>query len=383
MEHVTVYRQPGRFAGWPANYGIWSWPGSAVGRDEIVVGFTLGYHLSGGGFHARDRGKPFATMLARSTDGGDTWAATPFPGRTPGGRGLSADEHMVEALGLGAALADPSSANLPEDPPGGIDMAHPDLALLCARTGLRRGVRSFFCFSTDRCHTWEGPFWLPDWGQPGVAARTSYTVDGPHSATLFLTANKQSNGEEGRVFCVRTRDGGRTFPFLSWIGPEPEGEGFAIMPAGLRLSASRMLCAVRCRGGDRAARQDAAWIDLYASEDDGSSWAWLARPVSFRGSGHSGNPPTLTNLRDGRLCLTYGDRGGSPYRMCARLSADGGATWGDEIVLRDGGGSHDIGYPRTVERSDGAILTVYYWNDRPDGDGERYIAATIWCPEVG
>ncbi len=378
MEHVTVYRQPGRFAGWPANYGIWSWPGQQPGRDEIVVGFTLGYHLSSTTSHARDRERPFVTMLARSQDGGAHWAAVPFPGLTPSGRALSADEHMVEALGLDAALADPSTTNLPTDPPGGIDMADPNLALMFARTGLRRGVRSLYYYSADRCHTWNGPYWLPDWGQPGIAARTSYTIDGPRSATIFLTANKQSTGEEGRVLCARTTDGGRTFPFLSWIGPEPEG--FAIMPAGLRLSERRLLCAVRCRGGRDASGARGAWIDLYASEDDGASWAWLARPVAFRSGGHSGNPPTLTRLHDGRLLMTYGDRDGPPFRMCARLSADDGATWGAEIVLRDDGGSPDLGYPRTVERSDGAIVTVYYWNDRPDGDGERHIAATVWRP---
>ena len=24
-EHVIVYREPGKFAGWPANYGMWAW----------------------------------------------------------------------------------------------------------------------------------------------------------------------------------------------------------------------------------------------------------------------------------------------------------------------------------------------------------------------
>ena len=33
-EHVIVYRETGKFAGWPANYGMWAW------GDEIVVGFT-------------------------------------------------------------------------------------------------------------------------------------------------------------------------------------------------------------------------------------------------------------------------------------------------------------------------------------------------------
>ena len=38
MKHVTLYREEGRYAGWPANYGIWCW------ENEIVVGFTVGTH---------------------------------------------------------------------------------------------------------------------------------------------------------------------------------------------------------------------------------------------------------------------------------------------------------------------------------------------------
>ena len=42
------------------------------------------------------------------------------------------------------------------------------------------------------------------------------------------------------------------------------------------------------------------------------------------------------------------------------------------------GGGRDIGYPRTVQRPDGKIVTVYYFHDQPKGD--RHIAATIWEP---
>ena len=48
MEHATVYREPGRYAGWPANYGMWIW------GDELVLTFILGYHQTDGAFHARD-----------------------------------------------------------------------------------------------------------------------------------------------------------------------------------------------------------------------------------------------------------------------------------------------------------------------------------------
>ena len=363
MQQVTVYREEGRYAGWPANYGIWSW------GNEIVLGFTLGYHSSEGGFHTRDRSRPFVGVQARSVDGGETWDVQPTPCKTPGGRGLSADEHMNAGLGVGDVL---DGENAPVDCPGGIDFTHSDFALMCAKTGLKAGARSFFYTSTDRCRSWDGPFGLPMYSETGVAARTDYLVSGSDACTLFLTVNKR-NGEEGRVCCARTVDGGRTFGFLSWIGPEPEG--FDIMPASVRLSRSRILAAVRSREGRQAFGTAENWIDLYASDDNGATWQYLNRPVARTGWG--GNPPTLMALLDGRLCMTYGYRD-APFRMCARLSEDAGTTWGDEIVLRDNGGCHDIGYPRTVQRPDGTVVTAYYFTDAPDG--ERYIAATLWRP---
>ena len=80
---------------------------------------------------------------------------------------------------------------------------------MCGRTGLKAGARSWFYTSTDRCRSWQGPFSLPMFGFTGIAARTDYLVSGPSTCTLFLTAAK-ANGEEGRIFCARTTDGGRT-----------------------------------------------------------------------------------------------------------------------------------------------------------------------------
>jgi hypothetical protein len=85
----------------------------------------------------------------------------------------------------------------------------------------------------------------------------------------------------------------------------------------------------------------------------------------------------LICLRDGRLCLTYGYRA-SPFGMRARLSRDEGRTWEPEIVLRADAVTHDLGYPRSVQRADGKVVTVYYYNDGVHS--ERFIAATIWNP---
>src|SRR4051794_21554787 len=60
-ENVVVYQAPGRFGGWPANNGIWSW------GDEIVVGFVLGtFKVNPAGGHAIDGSKPSVPHFARS-----------------------------------------------------------------------------------------------------------------------------------------------------------------------------------------------------------------------------------------------------------------------------------------------------------------------------
>jgi hypothetical protein len=366
--HVTVYRKEGRWAAVPANHGIWSW------GDEIVVGFVVGQFKRDGGFHARDRDRPYVAMQARSRDGGLHWEVSETPCRVPGDcRSFSADEHMRADLGVGHALG-PGKINQPAECPGSADFRHPDFALMCAKTGLGAGTVSWFYTSTDRCHSWDGPFRLPDFGLSGVEARTDYLVSGPSECLLFLTGAMESGGEGGTVFVARTVDGGRTFENLASIAGAEKGS-YVIMPASTRLDEDRILVAVRCRGGSANVDMDPCWIDLYATDDNGSTWRYLCRPVAETGQG--GNPPTLTKLIDGRFCITYGFRN-APYGMRARLSGDNGETWGDEIVLRSDAGSHDIGYPRTIQRPDGTVVTIYWTNDDPEG--ERYIAATLWRP---
>src|SRR4029079_755296 len=88
---------------------------------------------------------------------------------------------------------------------------------------------------------------------------------------------------------------------------------------------------------------------------------------------------TTGKARFACLCLTYGRRA-PPFSIRARLSRDRGHHWDGEIVLRGDGGGRDLGYPRSVQRPDGRIVTVYYFWDRESGP-ERYIAATIWDPD--
>jgi hypothetical protein len=345
--HVVVARAPGRYGGWPANHGIWAW------GNEILVGFSWGHMREGGADagHPIDRERPEEHMLARSLDGGETWkhekpaGLTPPP--SPGNiAGVPTDKGGKEASELTAP----------------IDFTAPGFALTARMSNIHVGP-SWFFYTTDKGHSWNGPFKLPDFGQKGIAARTDYLVEGRNELTIFLTAAK-SNGREGRVICARTQDGGRTWNLVGMVGPEPAGNDFAIMPSSVRLSPSSILTLVRHR----------QWIEAYRSDDNGARWAHVTRAVPDTGRG---NPPSLVKLGDGRLAVTFGYRA-EPYTIRARFSQDQGRTWSSDVVLRSGATDWDLGYTRSVQRPDGKIVTVYYYNDA--ASTERYIGATIWAP---
>jgi hypothetical protein len=301
--------------------------------------------------HPIDRERPEEHMLARSLDGGETWkhekpaGLTPPP--SPGNiAGVPTDKGGKEASELTAP----------------IDFTAPGFALTARMSNIHVGP-SWFFYTTDKGHSWNGPFKLPDFGQKGIAARTDYLVEGRNELTIFLTAAK-SNSREGRVICARTKDGGRTWNLVGMVGPEPEGNDFAIMPSSVRLSPSSILTLVRHR----------QWIEAYRSDDNGTQWAHVTRAVPDTGRG---NPPSLVKLRDGRLVVTFGYRA-EPYTIRARFSQDQGRTWSSDITLRSGATDWDLGYTRSVQRPDGKIVTVYYYNDA--SSTERYIGATIWAP---
>lgn len=357
VKHVKVYYEPGMYGGWPANNGIWIW------GNEILVGFAKGFYKDLGPSHNIDRDKPQLHLLARSLDGGDSWAVED-PGKTGG------------LVPHGSFMAKPRT-DVPQQQvitqTESINFQHPGFALKLhsnSDTGQSR-----YWFSYDKGHHWKGPFALPSFGTPGTAARTDYIVDGKDQCRLFISAAK-TNRKEGRVLCVQTVDGGKNWSLLSWIGEEPKG--YAIMPASARLSANEILVTIRQREGDKS------FIPAFLSVDNGISWTQLKNAADDTGIG---NPPAMIRMNDGRICLVYGYRSDAQSiqkksktsDIRARISNNNGKSWSKEYILRNDGSGQDIGYPRIVQRPDGKIVAVYYFMDDKTGR-ERYIGATIWEP---
>ena len=346
IRNIIVYQEPDRFCGWPANHGLWSW------GDEILVGFERVHYQTHELEHSIRRDLPSELRFARSLDGGETW-------RLDGEA-----QWTLEHPGL---LTSSREAVVPLQQP--IEFDHPDFVM--------KSFGSKFVISYDRGKNWHGPFAYPDFGKE-LTARTDYRVEGAESCLVFLAAVEPAVQAKlkDRAFCIHTADGGLTFQKRGDLTGEPISVR-SVMPSTVRGSQGQLISALRRRHDTQGPNGlvQSCWVDVYQSGDDGFTWEFLSK-VGDTGA-HNGNPPSLVRLRDGRLCAAYGVRR-TPFGIRARLSSDEGQTWGEEIPLRTDARTWDIGYPRMVQRSDGKVITFYYYTT--DKNPQQHIAASIWNP---
>lgn len=95
----------------------------------------------------------------------------------------------------------------------------------------------------------------------------------------------------------------------------------------------------------------------------------------WKGMGFQGHPLHALRLPDNRVLLTYGYRH-APLGIRARvLNAEcTDFATAPEIILRDDGGTKDLGYPWSVQLDERRVLVTYYFNV---GKGIQHIAGTI------
>ena len=224
----------------------------------------------------------------------------------------------------------------------------------------RNRCGSFVRLSEDGGFSWSDAIKVP--------------ISSPHGPTLlsngkllYLGKECYSDEYENAVYAFESADGGKTWDYLSKID-FPEGCGPANIhePYAVELPDGRIMGALRGQGEPV---DHGFTIYFTFSEDGGKTWSHPSP------SGICGSPPHMLVHSSGAIVLTYGRRK-TPYGERARISYDGGKNFGEEIIISSDSPVADLGYPSSVELSDGSILTVYY--QRAEGDLYTSILGTVW-----
>ena len=378
-QHAIIYHQEGRFASWPANNGAWIFNGK-----EILTGFTEAEYKLGSGHNATE---PYNSWLARSKDGGYTWKAV----------------DPVKYVGDFGKIPGTKPLEKP------IRFDHPKFALRVSSNGYHGNddPNGHFFYSYNAGVTWNGPFGfgnlaehpeLKKYNLTDLTPRTDYIVMGKNECLLFFSAREQGVFGSDRLFSVKTADGGLSFDFHGWIvkphdKADTEGvpvvaifndlekdpyatECRAVMSQSSKLKDGTLISVMRRKYETGGATFN--WLDAYTSSDGGATWT-LRSYVASTGAGN-GNPPGMTLLADGRICVVYGER--TYGTIQAVMSSDHGRTWSEPVLLMEGFWSEDmefddLGYPRVVQRKDGKVVAIYYYSTK---EHLHHLRATVWEP---
>jgi hypothetical protein len=223
-------------------------------------------------------------------------------------------------------------------------------------------LRSWVCRSADGGRTWtqHKEFVAPDPGWTeyipfgtifcGDAGRLHVSCYGGE----FTDASKSTKTNGYRAWHFVSADDGHTWQRRGVIGAKHNET--ALLPLG----GKRWLA---------AARIDA--VELFRSEDDGQTWQGPQRVT-----GRNEINAHLLRLNDGGLLLSYGNRVAGQFGVLARVSRDEGQTWSEPLRLSESLES-DCGYPSSVQRSDGKIVTAWY--AKRARNHERYhMGVAVW-----
>ena len=216
-----------------------------------------------------------------------------------------------------------------------------------------RGGRAIM--SSDGGRTWSEPVEGPDTIHGGIQlADGAILVASYRLARDYVTLNKADSweGPYRQVAAVGTNND-------SAAPTRPDSLRFG-EPSILQLSSGRVIMMMRATPIPYSNVDTRSVLWESYSDDGGETWA-DPFPTPLWGF-----PPHLMLHSDGRVVVVYGRRK-PPYGQRAAVSPDG-ITWreGDEIVLRDDAPNEDLGYPASVELTDGRVLTVYYQSHPSD-----------------
>lgn len=142
-------------------------------------------------------------------------------------------------------------------------------------------------------------------------------------------------------------------------------------PHAIQLPNGRIICHMRVENDE----ETIFTLFQSVSDDNGRTWS----PVRQIITDTSGAPAHLYMHSSGVLITAYSHRA-YPYGIRVCISEDGGESWGEEFTLFENIYSDDLGYPSTVELSDGSLLTVFYARESTE-DYPAVIMQQKWAIE--
>jgi hypothetical protein len=367
-KHTTIFRDNNYFSAWPFSGGLYQYD------DEIVAGFFRGkvdYSKKEQINHGYVLNKVVEYVLARSFDGGTTWAEKDL---SVIGTVANDESELTDEIKAAKCCWESDKSY---DSNGDGYLLFGQYLMPEGKKNEGKDGRAAVKISEDRGKTFNEMTMLPTW-MPGarfnfVDVRPSYITMKSGMLLLFGAGSRDKKDEEYdcgvRPLVWASWNGGASWGLLSEVEIETP-TSIWLLPFPLLLDNGEILMTVR-----RQYNGYNAFTHIYRSADEGRTWQFHSRPNDW------GAPANLVQLPDGRVVCIYGYRM-QGWGIRARVSSDNGATWGDEIIVRDGAGSWDVGYPRSVVKPDGSILTTYYFNREDDeiqnDGGVRHIEATIW-----
>ena len=371
-EHGIVYRNEAEFCAWPFLGGLW-----LTGNGEVVAAFTRNdcvYSKPDDVHHdmlSVSRGR---LTVIRSADRGRTWDAS---------SALTIFDMATTANDIAAGGPADYAADAP------VDFLDPDVLVVTGSVPAHfvPEAKAWLSLSVDGGRSWRRPILLPFTGLPSLSGHGSANVRRDGVSIIAMTT-VTPDGWSRRPLIYASANNGASWSFLSFMTPEQD-DGAAVSakkgsprfgahryfyPRPIPLADGRLLASMRSQRDPTSI----LWTEIFESEDGGRTWHFLSRVNDW------GAPGDIVQMSDGRIVCVYGYRL-APYGIRYRVSEDGGRIWGSEIILRDDGGSWDLGYPRVIETAPGELLAVYYMNRRDDpvqlNGGVRHIARTQFSVE--
>lgn len=224
--------------------------------------------------------------------------------------------------------------------------------------------------SDDGARTWGEPILpahcpgdprLDIFGQPLPSYNRGAFAEGSDGRLYWAVAmSPENSGARTEVHLMISADKGATWTYSCPVAQDPKGS-------------FNETSVYETPKGDLVAFLRTAKLDdhlfIARSRDRGKTFDKL------EDAGFQGHPFHATRLPDGRALLVYGYRH-KPYGIRARV-LDAECTnpaAAPEIILREDGGGHDLGYPWVTMVGKDRALVVYYFNRN---DGPRTIEGTF------